>query len=279
MTTKPSFYSGFFEPESAANTDFQPDYRYNHVTETPRGHTFEMDDTVDRERIRLSHRSGTFIEMHPNGDEVHKVYGNGYEIVIKDKNVLIKGKCNITIEGDCNMYIQGDLVETVDGNVEQHIRGNYTQVVEGLSSITSQGDMHIKAGGSTGGMLTISTGDCLYLDADLSVDGEITAEKIYSKGRVDAELGMGAGPYGFVTLTGGVSVGFPAAVPFQIVCTTNIFAEATITAGAAVVAPNGNFGTMSAILMTDQINKGIYDSHIHISPKGPTGPPSPGPMI
>ena len=279
MATTPSFYSGFFEPESAANTDFQPDYRYNHVTVTPRGHSFEMDDTVDRERVRLSHRSGTFIEMHPNGDEVHKVYGNGYEIVIQDKNVLIKGKCNITIEGDCNMHIQGDLVETVDGNVEQHIKGNYTQVVEGLSSINSQGNMSIKAGGFATGTLSISTGDCLYLDADLSVEGEVTAQKIFSKGRVDAELGMSAGPLGFVTLTGGVSAGFPAAVPFQIVCTTNMFAGATITAGASVLSPTAEFGTMNAILMSDEINTGIYDSHIHISPKGPTGPPSPGPMV
>jgi hypothetical protein len=50
-----------------------------------------MDDTPTRERIRLQHRIGTFMEMYPNGDEVHKVYGTGYEIHLKGKNVLIKG--------------------------------------------------------------------------------------------------------------------------------------------------------------------------------------------
>jgi hypothetical protein len=279
MAKPPSFYSGFFEPESAANTDYQPDYRYNHVTVTPRGHSFEMDDTVDRERIRLSHRSGTFIEMHPDGKEVHKVYGDGYEIIIQDKIVYVKGKCNITVEGDCNINIKGDLIEKVEGNVEQHIKGNYSQIVEGISSITSQGDLNIKAGGSGTGMLSISTGDCLYLDADLTVDGEITGSKITSTGRIDAWVGVSAGPLGFVTLTGGVSVGFPAAPPFQIVCTTNMFAGGVITGGTSVLSPLVDCGKLSAILMTDEVNTGIYDSHIHISPKGPTGPPSPGPMV
>lgn len=275
MSDKPSFYKGFFEPESAANTDYQPEYRYNTVTQTPRGHSFEMDDTPGRERVRLSHRSGTFIEMHPNGDEVHKVFGDGYEITIKDKNVLIKGTCNITIEGDCNMHIMGDKVETIDGNLEQHVKGNFTQVVDKTTSITSQGDMEITAGVSALGTLQISTGDYVSIGGDLSVKGEVVASKITSTTRVDAATGVSAGPLGFVTLTGGLAVGFPIATPTQILCSTNIFAGATITAGAAVNAPTGNFGLMSAIMMTDEVNTSIYDFHIHPTPKGPSGPPIP----
>jgi hypothetical protein len=47
-----------------------------------------MDDTPTRERIRLQHgKSLTFIEMHPNGDQVHKVFGDDYEITIKNKDI------------------------------------------------------------------------------------------------------------------------------------------------------------------------------------------------
>ena len=104
MTEKPDFYKGFFEPESSANTDYQPEYRYNHAKATPRGHLFEMDDTPTRERVRLSHRSNTFIEMHPNGDEVHKIYGNGYVITLGDQNISIgvadtsNNKCNKSLQ-------------------------------------------------------------------------------------------------------------------------------------------------------------------------------------
>ena len=72
MADQPSFFKGWTEPESAANTDYPPDYPYNQVMQSASGHLFEMDDSRGRERVRLTHRTGTFIEMHPNGDEVHK---------------------------------------------------------------------------------------------------------------------------------------------------------------------------------------------------------------
>lgn len=279
MADKPSFYTGWTEPESAANTDFQPRYPFNQVHQTESGHMFEMDDTRDRERVRLTHRTGTFIEMHPNGDEVHKVYGDGYEITIKDRNILVKGKMNITVEGDCVMHVVGDKIEQIDGNYEQYIKGNFTQVVEGITNMSTVQDMHLTAGAFGGGALMISCGSHVHMNSDLTVDGEIQASKITSETRVDAGTGMRAGPLGFVTMTGGVAVGIPAAVPQQIICSTNIIAGISVNAGASMNAPLGSFGVMEAILMTDVINTAIHDMHIHISPKGPTGPPSPGPMI
>ncbi len=280
MTGKPSFFKGWTEPDSAANTSYPPDYGHNNVTATESGHTFEMDDSLGRERIRLSHRTGTFIEMQPNGDEVHKVYGNNYTITIQDNNVLIKGSCVVTIEGDSYLHIKGDKVEQVDGNYELYIKGNHTQVVEKTSSFSTQNDMKILAGASLGGgALTLATSDAIYVESDMVVDGELTALKILSSGRVDALTGMSAGPLGFVTGTGGISVGFPTplspvAAPGQILAIGNIFAAMSVNAGIAVNAPMGNFGTMAAVIMTDLINTSIYDVHIHPSPKGPTGTPT-----
>lgn len=274
MSTKPENYKGFFEPESAANTDYQPEYRYNHTIETPRGHMFEMDDTPNRERIRISHRSNTFIEMHPNGDEVHKIFGDGYEIVVKDKNVLIKGTCNITIEGDCNMRVQGDMVQTIEGNFEQHIKGNYKQLIEKTSTVQSQGDMLIGGGYSATGSIALETGDAVFIKADLAINGEMTAQKITSKSRVDAVTGMSAGPLGFVTTEGGVAVGIPVAVPSKVLVATDVIAGGTVDAAVAVNSPQGTFGVMNSILMHDEMNTTIYNSHIHPTPKGPSGPPS-----
>lgn len=279
MSEQPSFFKGWTEPASAANTDYPPDFGYNNVTATESGHTFELDDSRERERIRLMHRTGTFIEMHPNGDEVHKVYGNGYEITIKDRNVLIKGSCSVTIEGDSLVNIKGDKVEYIEGNYELHVKGNFSQLVEQTSSITTKNDMKILAGASFGGgALTLAAADIVYVESDLAISGEVTADKIYSKGRVDAETGISAGPLGFVTQFGGLSVGHPApgtavAVPGQITCVGNILSNMSINALAAMNAPLGNFGTMSAVMMTDLVNTAIYDTHIHPSPKGPTGVP------
>jgi hypothetical protein len=63
-----------------------------------------------------------------------------------------------------------------------------------------------------------------------------------------------------VSVTGGLSIGIPVAVPGVIDCI------------ALVNAPTGTFGLMKAVMMTDTVNKSSYNMHNHLSPKGPTGP-------
>jgi hypothetical protein len=199
---------------------------------------------------------------------------------VKDNNVLIQGNCFVTIEGDSFLHVKGDKVEQVDGNYELYVKGNHTQVVEKTSNITTKNDMKIAAGTSLGsGALTLATADAVYVESDLVVDGEITALKIFSNGRVDAATGMSAGPLGFVTQNGGISVGYPTpgtavAVPGQIMSIGNILSAMSVNALISMNAPVGNFGTMSAVLMTDLINTAIYNTHIHPAPRGPTGTPS-----
>ena len=276
MATNPSD-NLWTEPESAANADNQPVYPYNDVTQTESGHLFELDDTPTRERVRLQHRSGTFFEMHPNGDEVHKVYGDGYEIVIKNKNVLIKGTCNITINGDANMHVLGDHNVQVDGDYNLQVAGKMSQRVVGDISLSSDNDVSLTANENFGGSLRLAAADHLYLASDLVVGGSISADIINAETRVNAGTGVFAGPLGFVSGVGGLSLGVPsAATPVAVPGCINTVGA--ITSLASVNAPTANFalakcGIMDAVLMTDVINSTIYNYHIHPAPRGPTGPP------
>jgi hypothetical protein len=266
---QPDFYTTWIEPESAANTANPPQYPYNHVTQTKGGHSFEMDDTPDRERIRLNHRSGTFIEMHPNGDEVHKIYGDGYEIILQDKNVKISGNCNVTIVGNCDMVVNGNYTQTINGDFEQHILGNYTQVVEKQAHYTSQGDTTIQCGGFLGGGLKIHTGDHVLIEGDLVTTGSHSATNIVAKQRVDALGGMSAGVQGFVTEFGGIAVGTGVAVP------GSVNSIGPIDSATSVASPLATHGVAASIFGFDVVNNLLHNIHTHISPKGPTGPPLP----
>lgn len=75
-------------------------YPNNNVYESKSGHVIEIDDTENYERIHIYHKSGTFIEMHPNGDVVahHK---NGFR----------------TVTGNDKIHVTGDMVLKVDGNL------------------------------------------------------------------------------------------------------------------------------------------------------------------
>jgi hypothetical protein len=176
------------EPESAANTDYQPIYGYNEVKLTDSGHTMEFDDTPTRERIRLQHRTGTFIEMHPSGNLVHKVYGTGFEITVGGKNVLIKGACNITIEGDSILHVKGDSYSQVDGSVYQEVKGDVQQLISGDCEQTIDGDFDINASGD----VNISA-DNVNIDADLNVNGDIGSNQtIAAVGNITAGLSVSA---------------------------------------------------------------------------------------
>lgn len=271
----PKNWTAWTEPESPASEQNPPMYPMNASWRGESGHSIQLDDTPNRERVRIEHRTGTFIEMHPDGSEVHKVYGNGYEITVKDRNILVKGTCNITIEGDANINIKGNKTEYVEGNYDLKVGGNFSQLVNGITNVVSKNDMEIRAGASLLGSLKLTAGDVVSVRADFNVDGEITANKITSAGRIDALTGISAGPLGFVSVTGGLSIGIPVAIPTQINCIGMINAGISVNAVTSVNAPLANFGTMSAVMMTDIVNTTLYDIHTHLSPKGPTGPPRP----
>jgi hypothetical protein len=261
--------AGWLEPESAANEDNKPQYPFNKITQTESGHSFEMDDTPNRERVKLMHRTGTFIEMHPNGDEVHKVYGDGYEITIKDKFIKVKGRCNITIEGDSVTEIMGNKYEVVRGDYNLVVNGNMS--FEGRKDMTmgSQCVFKLTSNPLFGGYLDINTGGTMHLKGDLVVEGTLNAGDIFSQGRVDAFKGVSAGPMGFVSLLGGLSIGIPVAIPGNITCL------GLINAGISVTAPLGSFLISDAVFMTDNVNTALHNCHFHFGFKGPTSGPIP----
>ena len=99
-------------------------YPYNHVFESESGHITEIDDSPGAERLFRQHTTGTFEEIHPNGDMVTKIIGDNYEIVIGSENIVIKGSQNITVEGSVRQLIKGDYILEVEGDFYRKIHGN-----------------------------------------------------------------------------------------------------------------------------------------------------------
>lgn len=274
ITTPPEGQYTWAEPESPFNPDEKPVYPHNKVWETESGHSFEMDDTKDRERIRLQHRSKTFIEMHPDGSEVHKIYGNGYEIVLENKNVLIKGHCSVTIEGDSVVHVKGDKIEKIDGNLYQEISGEMVTNVKGKTSFLSNDDMTVGVGDPTSGILKFRTADSTYIEGDLSVTGSITSLSLTTDTKVNAGTGVTAGHLGFVTETGGVSVGIPVSSPIGIInCLSYINVGMSLNAGVSVNAPFINGFMVKDVSGTMMAMRTVYNAHIHPAPRGMTGTP------
>lgn len=82
---------------------------YNHVTQTESGHLWELDDTPGAERVHIFHRSGSFIEMHPDGKVVYKSMNHGYLISMSDQYIKVGGQCSISVDGDASIFARGQI--------------------------------------------------------------------------------------------------------------------------------------------------------------------------
>lgn len=250
-------------------------YPYNKVQQTESGHFQEWDNTPGAERVRFQHKVGTFIEWHPDGTEVHRIVGKGYRVVYQDDNVIIKGACNVMIEGNAEVTVKGDAITSIQGDQKTVVEGDYDLLVKGDCTINSSGDLNLKAPSMLGAVY-LQAGDRMVLDTDLAVHGEVLADSVHAENNVTAGCGMHAGipgstnPIAGISTLGGVNVGIPGpTVPGTVTATVLVTAPAVV--GTAIV--------YGGVLMDPEggapLIRGIYDSHIHISPKGPTGGPIP----
>jgi hypothetical protein len=127
------------EPEDP----FSAEYPFNHVRESESGHIEEWDDTPEAERLMRKHKSGTFEEIHPDGQKVTKIVSDNYQIVIGDEFIHIKriedeigGNLYVTIEGSCHMKVEDDYNMEVGGDVNINVGGNWNEEIFGSKTVT-----------------------------------------------------------------------------------------------------------------------------------------------
>ncbi len=116
----------------------KPQYPKNHViayekaTDTLEdSHIVEFDVTPGQERISTIHRTGTYREITPVGDETSVIVGNDFQVVVKNQNVNVIGNCNLTVDSNCSTYIKGNWNIQVDGNIVKKVAG-YEKLSVGL---------------------------------------------------------------------------------------------------------------------------------------------------
>lgn len=131
-TPSPKYTQEFWEePHPQGVEKSVSEYPHNKVTETETGHIFEVDDTPGAGRIHRMHNSGTYEEIQPDGTRAVRVQAEDYEIIISNKNLLVKGDFNITVEGDYNLNVLGNKYEDIQGHSFESVRGSKVSKVQG----------------------------------------------------------------------------------------------------------------------------------------------------
>lgn len=156
---------------SQVENPFNAQYPYNQVQASQTGHTLELDDTPDAERVALYHRKGTGIEMDHNGSVNYRTVGDRYDMserhayvaVGGNNTIYIGGNWNVRVENGSNIHMVGDVNVTCDNDVNLYVAGDVNGNVKG--------DMAVNVDGNTN----------LYSKGNLYATAEVSAD-IYSKG-------------------------------------------------------------------------------------------------
>ena len=168
-------------------------YPYNHVFESESGHIFEIDDTLDNERLFTSHRTGTSQEIDKDGNQVNIIKGDHYNIVSGKRQVVIDGNADLTIGGRHKLYInkdgqtnnhydiqvgpnasvniqvdKGDMnVVLKDGKLNTNVAGDYNMKIGGNMNLDVRGN---KSETVSGSKTSNTTGNVIHRGARIDLN-------------------------------------------------------------------------------------------------------------
>lgn len=181
----------FKVPESAYNTEYTKQFPQI----TPGGHVEDKDDTPGSERYYRAHPAGTFTEEQPDGQRINKIVGSNFEIIERDGNVEIKGKCtiiiggdaiinvagnqNITVGRDSVQMIKGNAMQTVLGNLDQKVNGNVNEYIIGQVKSKIDGQVDQQITGDVNQKMNGNTWSYIMGNVEQQIDGQT---KQYIKG-------------------------------------------------------------------------------------------------
>lgn len=144
---------------------YDTEYPWNQVTVTRSGHEIHYDDTPGKERIRIAHKDGTYMEISPGGKTVsynvghHQQYNKGGVTITVDENndlkisghqrINVGGGSHISVAGDADVVVGGGMNTVVAGNMHAAVAGKAYLGIKGSADMNIDGDMNMKVGGST----------------------------------------------------------------------------------------------------------------------------------
>ena len=95
----------------------KPVYPNNKVKRTPSGHVIEIDDTPGGERLQVFHKSGTLVEIQPNGDFVAQ-HKNGFRSVTGTDKLYVTGDVEWMVDGNITISASKDIVIGTDTKIK-----------------------------------------------------------------------------------------------------------------------------------------------------------------
>ena len=248
-----------FEPVSLSNKTVYPD---DAVIETKSGHVIEIDDTPDNEKIRVYHKSGSYIDFRPLGDFLKKIVGNVNKIVNGYIETHIKGYVKTYIEGNVDEIIGTDLEHPDDKStfvsVKKYIKGTLDKHIAGYVKTYIEGNMDEIIEGYVKREIALNLDEHIKKNKTETIDGGVKTE-------IKMDNFHHLAGYFKITADGNLEIINDVKVTGSLEVSTAITAGSDITSKSEVADFMGNLSSL----------RNAYDAHFHVGNLGvPTATPT-----
>jgi hypothetical protein len=126
---------------------FEAKYPYNQSTITRSGHEFHINDTPDKESLRIAHTKGSYVELDKDGRTVVNSVGKAYYYMCDGFSTTVDGHYDLKVKGVMNVNIDGSVSEETKGNRYMAAGGDFIFGAGGNLSKTVVGDHYDSTGG------------------------------------------------------------------------------------------------------------------------------------
>jgi hypothetical protein len=132
-------------PEST----FEAVYPYNQSIITRSGHEIHINDTPDKESLRIAHTKGSYVEIDKDGRTVVNSVGKAYYYMCDGFSTTIDGHYDVKVKGVMNVNVDGSINETTAGNRYMSAGGEYVVGVGGALTQIVVSDKNEEIGGKS----------------------------------------------------------------------------------------------------------------------------------
>lgn len=139
---------------SKEDTGIGVQYPHSRTNVTKSGHVIQYNDTPAGERVLIKHRTGSAVDMLPNGSMAISANGNLVMTINKDMTISIAGNARFEVNGDMdfdvrgnfnvnalnyNLNVEGNKTENISGSSRANVSGNAGTNIKGNQSVTTLG--------------------------------------------------------------------------------------------------------------------------------------------
>ena len=138
-------------------------FPFNKVFSTESGHAISLDDSPGSENIQVFHRTGSYVQIGPDGTFIQNSFKDNFTLVARNQKVHVDGCSDTTIDKGMTLFVNADMEKDTSVNHDLFMRAggeaNFNILIDGAADVENATKLNIKVKQNGGIAISVENGD------------------------------------------------------------------------------------------------------------------------